>query len=102
MKTNKNKNSPNGDLILLGGEILFHEYDKNSAYHLLLGEVVMLRNGQVVDLVEAGELINADMWQGVTAIAWTDCVIQTLALPTPPTDVDLHPSVIDRHLALAA
>lgn len=91
-----------GDLVLLGGQILFNETDSTSAFHLLAGEVVIIRHGQVVDLVETGERIDAAIWNGGTAVAWTDCVLQTVNLQPPTLAQDVHPAVIDKHLALAA
>ena len=42
-------------------------------YRVVAGEVVIVRNGSAVDIVEPGEYLDPSIWQHATAIAWTDC-----------------------------
>ncbi len=42
-------------------------------YRVLAGEVVIVRNGSAVDIVEPGEYLDPSIWNRATAIAWTDC-----------------------------
>lgn len=60
-----------------------HIFDKHSPaprpYTVTAGEVMILRNGHLVDLVEAGELLDPRIWQGATAVARTDCTLALLA-----------------------
>ena len=44
-------------------------------YVVANGEVMILRDGRLVDIVEAGELLDARIWRGATAIAYTDCTL---------------------------
>ena len=37
------------------------------------GEVVIVRDGSAVEIVEAGECLDPSLWTRATAIAWTDC-----------------------------
>ena len=46
-----------------------------NVYMVASGEVMILRGGQLVDLVEAGELLDQRIWRGATAIAHTDCML---------------------------
>ena len=45
------------------------------AYTVTEGEVVILRRGQLVDLVEPGEVLDPHIWGSVTAVALTDCTL---------------------------
>lgn len=102
MNAIKTTQEKKGDLVLLGGQILFDETDNSSVFQLLAGEVVILRNGQVVDLIEAGEVIDAGIWSGGTAVAWTDCVLQPIAMQLQVNPLFVAPAVIEQQLALAA
>ena len=44
-------------------------------YVVAAGEVLILRDGQPVDLVTAGELLDPRFWGEVTAVAHTDCTL---------------------------
>ena len=46
-------------------------------YRVAAGEVLILRGGWPVDLVEAGEMLDPRMWQDATAIAYTDCTLSS-------------------------
>ncbi len=76
-------------------------------YEVITGEVVIISNGQMVDLVEAGEWLDDVIWPDATIVAWTDCVLMlhadvddAEALPATPTFV--VPTDLQKHLALAA
>lgn len=46
------------------------------AFQLVEGEIVVLRRGMAVDLIEAGEYVDSGMWSGNTvAVARTDCTL---------------------------
>jgi hypothetical protein len=47
-------------------------------YIVLSGEIVILRNGQIVDLVETGEILDPTFWPGTVAVAWHLSVLQPL------------------------
>lgn len=49
------------------------------AYTVASGEVLVERDGRLIDIVEAGELLDPRIWGDATAIAYTDC---TLTAPT--------------------
>ncbi len=49
------------------------------AYTVASGEVLVQRDGRLIDIVEAGELLDPRFWGDATAIARTDC---TLTAPT--------------------
>lgn len=102
MKAIHSKSKKRGDLVLLGGQILFGETDNSSIFHLLSGEVVILCNGQIVDLVEAGEVIDAAIWNSGTAVAWTDCVLQTVNIHPQVNPRFIPAEALNQHLALAA
>lgn len=47
-------------------------------YLLVSGEVVVLRDGQPIDFIEPGELIDPAIWPGAVAVAWYAAVLQPL------------------------
>ena len=70
-----------GRIVALRGQILSaaHRPDgvhSNNIYKVLEGEVLIVRNGRTVDLVEAGEWLDAQIWTDATAVAWTDCILE--------------------------
>ncbi|MEZ4869962.1 MAG: hypothetical protein R3C14_52025 [Caldilineaceae bacterium] len=46
------------------------------SYLVLSGEVVIMRNGRPVDLIEAGEWLESALWVGSSAVALTDCTVE--------------------------
>jgi hypothetical protein len=61
------------------GEFIFTPEDLGRQPYLLVdGEVVVLRDGQIVDLVESGELVDPALWPGAVAIAWHTSFLQPL------------------------
>ena len=99
------QNEPQRVIPAIGGQILFHQNDTDAAYLILSGEVIIIRNGQVIDLVEEGELLDPQMWQGATAIAWTQCMFEAAGQATAlrrqvPTFAPA--TAHDKQLALAA
>ncbi|MEZ4706425.1 MAG: hypothetical protein R3A44_04425 [Caldilineaceae bacterium] len=100
MKTTQLSNKQRTNLFALGGQILFQEGDTDSAYRVLKGEVLILRQGRVVDLVETGELLDAHIWPGATAVAWTDCTLE--AVRPQPLAPSIPAAFFDRALAYAA
>lgn len=88
-------------VMALGGQIIFDENETSQAYQVISGEVVILRSGQMVDLVQAGELLDASIWNGATAVAWTHCVLQEVQ-PQLQTEIPLLPfDAIQRQLQQA-
>jgi hypothetical protein len=65
--------------IAAGTTIVLADRVQNRRYTLLSGEVVILRNGQIVDLIEAGEILDPVFWPGMIAVAWHHSVLQPLA-----------------------
>ena len=65
------------------GQQLFHAAMLNTgAYLVTSGEVLIARNGRPVDLVEAGELLDIELWPGATAIALTAGVMELMETST--------------------
>jgi hypothetical protein len=61
------------------GEYIFTAGDLEGQQYLLVdGEVVVLRDGRIVDLVESGELLDPALWPGADAIAWHTSFLQPL------------------------
>lgn len=50
------------------------------AYVVTDGEVMIMREGRIIDIVEAGELLDSRIWTGATAVAYTDCTLAPQAL----------------------
>ena len=48
------------------------------SYSIASGEVLILRGGRPIDLVETGELLDPRIWRDATAIAFTDCTLASL------------------------
>jgi hypothetical protein len=66
------------------GQQLFTEpaLDEQS-YLMISGELLILRDGRPVDLVEAGDLLERALWPGTTAIALTACTFEPLDPSSP-------------------
>ena len=47
----------------------------SQSYVITNGEVIILRNGVPVDLLEAGEILDDFCWEGATAVAHADCAL---------------------------
>lgn len=59
------------------GEPLFQALQPNGrAYLVTQGEVLIVRDGRPIDLVEAGESLDATLWPNAIAIALTDGSLQ--------------------------
>lgn len=57
--------------VVFGGDLR-----STSAFQLVEGEIVIMRRGLAIDLIEAGEYVDAAMWSGsTTAVARTDCTL---------------------------
>jgi hypothetical protein len=55
------------------GESVLRGSRRSQTYRLIEGEVLVLRHGVPIDLVEAGDYIDARIWPDATLLAWTDC-----------------------------
>lgn len=76
--TTKTKTMTNTFLVAMEGQILFDIRDVTSIYKLISGEILIMRDGKMVDLVQPGELLDAAIWSGATAIALTHSVLQPI------------------------
>ena len=47
----------------------------NGAYLVAKGEVMIIRDGNIVDFVEKDELLDSRIWRDATAVAYTDCLL---------------------------
>lgn len=67
-------------LYVAAGQPIFsgHEIEEQT-YLVTSGEILMLRNGQPVDLLEADELLDLRLWPGTTAMALSSCTLIPLA-----------------------
>ncbi len=67
-------------LYVAAGQPIFsgHEIETH-AYLVTSGEIVILRNGRPVDLLEAGELLDLTLWPGTRVMALSACTL--VALP---------------------
>jgi hypothetical protein len=60
-------------LYVAAGEPVFAGYKGGPrAYLVTSGEVLIVRHGQPVDLLEAGDLLDLQIWPGATAMALAD------------------------------
>lgn len=56
------------------GERIFNTRRQSpSVYTVVKGEILILRRGQLVDVVGPGEFLDTRFWPGANAVAWTDC-----------------------------
>lgn len=55
------------------GESVLAGSRRSQTYRLIEGEILVLRHGVPIDLVEAGDYIDARIWPDATLLAWTDC-----------------------------
>ena len=95
--------------IVLGGQILFGSDESLAAHRILAGEVLIVRNGHIVDLVQAGELLDPRIWDDAIAVALTDCVLEEIptasgkpSIPAPDFFRYTPPTALDQELYLAA
>ena len=58
-----------------GRRIFGESVQLNGAYVVARGAAMIVRNGFIVDFVEAGELLDSRIWQNATAVAYTDCLL---------------------------
>lgn len=58
-----------------GSQIFDRTMPLANAYTVASGEVLILREGRVVDIVEPGELLDPRIWTDATAVALTDCTL---------------------------
>ena len=99
---------PTDASIYIGGQIIGNEQGlAGQVYEVIAGEVVIISNGQTVDLVEAGELLDDAIWPDATIVAWTDCVLMSVGgterrEATPPVSTFVTPTELQKQLALAA
>jgi len=63
-----------------GMRIFSEQRALSGAYVVTRGEVMILRAGRIIDIVEAGELLDASIWRGATAVAYTDCTLAPQSL----------------------
>ncbi|MEZ4614217.1 MAG: hypothetical protein R2867_01700 [Caldilineaceae bacterium] len=71
-------------LYIAGGEPIFSGHESEStAYLVTSGEVVILRSGRPVDLIEEGEIVDLALWPGTTAMALTPCTLLALTTLAP-------------------
>ena len=56
------------------GQIVFNSrQDSDQGFQVKSGEVVIVRDGCMVDIVEPGESCDSSQWQHAVAIAWGNC-----------------------------
>ena len=56
------------------GQIVFNSRcDGVRPYMVASGEVIIVRDGSVVDIVEQGEALDPCIWNQAIGVAWTDC-----------------------------
>ena len=69
-------------LYIAAGQPIFsgHEVEEQP-YLVTSGEVLILRNGRPVDLIEEGELLDLTLWPGTMAMALSSCVLVALRTP---------------------
>lgn len=61
------------------GDVIFPAGNGETLPHLLVdGEILILRHGQPVELIEPGEYYDAALWRGTTAVAYRDCTLAPL------------------------
>ena len=66
-------------LYVAAGEPVFAGYRGGpTAYLVASGEVLIVRHGQPVDLLEAGDLLDLQIWPGATAMALADSTLTVL------------------------
>ena len=83
------------------GQRLFTDPALHSGTYLVTsGEVLILRNGRPVDLVEAGEILSREVWSDADAVALTTCTLETI-IDAPP-DIYFQNSVMAHAIAWAA
>ncbi|MEZ4684272.1 MAG: hypothetical protein R2932_59680 [Caldilineaceae bacterium] len=58
------------------GQPIRHECEEGNRQYLVTdGEVVILRNGRPLDLVECDEVLDMRLWPNATAMALSDCTL---------------------------
>ncbi|MEZ4618728.1 MAG: hypothetical protein R2867_24885 [Caldilineaceae bacterium] len=58
------------------GQPILHDRKKDNCQYLVTdGEVVILRNGRPIDLVECDEVLDMRLWPNATAMALSDCTL---------------------------
>jgi hypothetical protein len=68
--------------LLRKGQTVFDEQTLFDATYLVRsGEILIVRNGRPIDLVEADELLAATLWSGAIAIAMTDSLLEPMERP---------------------
>ncbi len=67
-------------MYVAAGQPIFsgHEIEAQT-YLVTSGEIVILRNGQPVDLLEEDELLDLRLWPGTTAKALSSCTLVPLS-----------------------
>ncbi len=67
-------------LYVAAGQPIFsgHEIEEQT-YLVTSGEIVILRDGQPVDLLEEDELLDLRLWPGTTAMALSGCTLVALS-----------------------
>lgn len=74
----------NEHILLSEGQQVFHgPTSSGDTFLVTSGEVLILRNGRPVDLVEAGELLEKNLWPDASAVALTICTLEKLESPVP-------------------
>ena len=79
----ENKTARNQICFSKGQPLIQSSSMSNSAYRVVHGEVLIVRHGRPVDLVEAGELLEADLWPDAMAIALTPGILEIMESPDP-------------------
>lgn len=73
----KGKSKPSHKKYQVRGEtIVLNQEPEAKAYEVTCGEVLIIHNGRIVDLVEAGEILDTAFWPGAMMIARIDCVLK--------------------------
>lgn len=68
------KTADSGQRKFRKGQIVFNSRcDGIRSFMVTSGEVIIVRDGSMVDIVEEGEALDPCIWNHAIGVAWTDC-----------------------------
>lgn len=67
-------------IVRRGARIFDASAQRARAYTVASGVVLVHRHGELIDIVEAGELLDPHFWGDATAVAYTDCTLTAPAV----------------------
>ena len=80
--TQKQSSSVTPTTYIAAGEPIFSGHESTAKPYLVTsGEILILRNGQPVDLLEPGDLLDLHIWADATAVALNSCTLTALSGP---------------------